>query len=406
MREFAAMGRDRLLVELDSAVGGIGGVHLDREGVLVVSVTGTVLADSVLSALRAHPQGNRLTVTRQGAPRSVRVERVRYRASELARFGQLIAPLLSTLGGDAFSDLDETRNVVRVGVTSDDAEARLRSEIGRMGLPQDAVTVARIRAFRDAGSLLDRFRPTGAGIQIRVRYNILQNYWETCTLGFNVTNASGQRLAMSAAHCANYTGSGQDYYVSNPTNGSSSNWIGYTSALAPTYSCNGGASACIDADVMLLTYHSNVASPARIIHTSSSGGSYAAGTLNRSSGDVWQVVGSAYIPELNDVLHKIGRTTGWTHGYVVGVCETWYNAARNLYKMCQDRVLAYADNGDSGGPVFFEDPALPDSVRVPAGISNGVVTLLEPPAPGQYVTYLVFSNRAQIASVLGALNYQ
>ena len=331
---------------------------------------------------------------------------MRYRASELARIGQLFTPLLATLGGDAFIDLDETRNVVRVGVSSDEAESRLRSAIERMGLPQDAVTFTRIRGFRDASSLLDKFRPTGAGIQIKVRYNILFNYWNTCTLGFNVTNSSGQRLALSAAHCSNYAGGGQEYYVSNPTNGTSSNWIGYTSALAPTYSCNGGASTCMDADVMLLTYHSNVASPARIIHTSSSGGSYAAGTLNRSSGDVWQVVDSLYTPELNDVLHKIGRTTGWTHGYVVGVCETWYNAAVNLYKLCQDRVLAYADNGDSGGPVFFEDSALPDSVRVPAGISNGVVELLEPPAPGQYVTYLVFSNRAQIATVFGTLNYQ
>jgi hypothetical protein len=61
-------------------------------------------------------------------------------------------------------------------------------------------------------------------------------------------------------------------------------------------------------------------------------------------------------PPIGTTLDKIGRTTGWTYGSLVSTCETTtqyengYPTGRTL--LCQNRVNAKSDFGDSGSPVF------------------------------------------------------
>jgi hypothetical protein len=56
---------------------------------------------------------------------------------------------------------------------------------------------------------------------------------------------------------------------------------------------------------------------------------------------------------VGQTLSKIGWRTGHTYGQVVSVCDNFYFSDRNVVLYCQNYVHAYADEGDSGGPVFI-----------------------------------------------------
>ena len=53
------------------------------------------------------------------------------------------------------------------------------------------------------------------------------------------------------------------------------------------------------------------------------------------------------------ILSKVGRTTGWTQGEVINSCmDVGVIGGGNKLLICQDRVAAGSDGGDSGSPVF------------------------------------------------------
>ena len=52
----------------------------------------------------------------------------------------------------------------------------------------------------------------------------------------------------------------------------------------------------------------------------------------------------------NEILQKIGRTTGWTYGAVEDTCEDYL--INGIVRRCSDRVDYSSGAGDSGSPVF------------------------------------------------------
>jgi hypothetical protein len=52
----------------------------------------------------------------------------------------------------------------------------------------------------------------------------------------------------------------------------------------------------------------------------------------------------------NEVLHKVGRTTGWTYGGVEDTCTDY--TIDGWVRLCSDRVDYSIKPGDSGSPVF------------------------------------------------------
>jgi hypothetical protein len=70
-------------------------------------------------------------------------------------------------------------------------------------------------------------------------------------------------------------------------------------------------------------------------------------------------------PNEGDVLHKVGRTTGWTSGTVEFSCTNTNIAGTDITILCQEWVRATADHGDSGAPVFdFAPDGGPNDVRL------------------------------------------
>ncbi len=54
-------------------------------------------------------------------------------------------------------------------------------------------------------------------------------------------------------------------------------------------------------------------------------------------------------------MDKIGATSGWTYGEVLRTCYTFFNNGRAL--RCAYSLWAVGSGGDSGGPVFYYNPA-------------------------------------------------
>jgi hypothetical protein len=55
-------------------------------------------------------------------------------------------------------------------------------------------------------------------------------------------------------------------------------------------------------------------------------------------------------------VDKVGRTSGWTSGYVVSTChDVSPDTYPSLKILCQTEATTYWDRGDSGGPVFVSD---------------------------------------------------
>jgi hypothetical protein len=57
---------------------------------------------------------------------------------------------------------------------------------------------------------------------------------------------------------------------------------------------------------------------------------------------------------LGEIVHKVGRTTGWTFGPVIQTClnSVVLGTVPAIVQRCQDRVRADVAGGDSGSPVF------------------------------------------------------
>lgn len=392
-------GIEDVILRLDSAAGGVGGLFADEDGALVVTLTpsgsGAAAREFLVNGIGA--QRGPL-MKRDGTLRAMRERHASYRFSELVAYHDAIIELLPAVDGMVSIDANERRNKVVIGVTDQQAATHVRNRIQELGLPQDAFAFTRVRSVREAASIRDHFRPTGGGMQIRVRHDVASNSWTTCTLGFNVYKHLEERYALTAGHCSGQN-FGTNHFVSNPAEGSSSKRIGYVADLPSAYFCGGMLSVCRDVDVLRIRYYSSISSPGRVIHTIASGGPFAPGTLNRVSGQVWQMeeAPQTWAPADGDTVHKVGRTTGWTHGPIVTSCETWM--VNYVMNVCQARVLAYADAGDSGAPVVL---AL-DGKYYPVGIIWGTTDIFDPSSG--WLRYALYTQTWRIDDEYGDLSF-
>src|SRR5262249_27516500 len=108
------------------------------------------------------------------------------------------------------------------------------------------------------------------------------------------------------------------------------------------------------------------------------------------------IIGETPFPFEGESLSKLGRTTGRTDGQVVDTCVDVNVTNTNVTLLCQDRVDAKSDKGDSGSPVFsWSAASLPPNANIPAHL-HGVLW-------GGNGDTFSFSSMALIESELGAL---
>lgn len=68
------------------------------------------------------------------------------------------------------------------------------------------------------------------------------------------------------------------------------------------------------------------------------------------------IVGEFPYPVGGEMVDKMGRTTGWTYGFVKKTCVDMllsaYSGSGVGLLLCQDWASYWNDKGDSGSPVF------------------------------------------------------
>jgi hypothetical protein len=237
-------------------------------------------------------------------------------------------------------------------VAGEAAARQVRALAARLGVPAAALAVETVEPVRLVSTLSDYTRPTEGGLQIGT---------SGCTLGLNVyySNAYvgvpvGTAGFFTASHCS--TTSGVTDGVVETQGGVR---IGYE-AYDPPYFTNAQSTACPVnrhcrySDVSFFAYDAGVSwSLGRVARTLSFGlGLNNRGDTTIDAAHPQFTLVAGVNPTVGTYLDKVGRTTGWTEGAVSATCVDVSQGIADHLILCQDRVDAFADGGDSGSPVF------------------------------------------------------
>ena len=318
-----------------------------------------------------------------GGPSGSRVLNAQ-RPVEPEALNQRLLPVFE-VAGVVFTDADETRGRVVIGVLDRGVEGLVRATAARLGVAAQDVEIVETEPIFQVATLRDYTRPVVAGVQIRFSGYV-------CSLGFNAIR-NGVSGFVTASHCSDQQGTvdGTQYY--QPVNQVSAEFIG-TEIADPGYRRNNikgcpRGRVCRYSDSNFVGGADNVGFARGTIAKTTgpnNGSLEVAGTFS-ISGDAVALVGNT--------ANKVGRTTGWGQGAVTRTCTNTGVSGSNVVLLCQTFVennsAVIVQGGDSGSPVF----------RIEAG---GGVTLLGNLWGGNSSgTLFVYSPMSGIEEELGAL---
>ncbi len=306
---------------------GFGGLFVDEEGVANIYVT----------------EGAERSQFGRLAEGEINFLPAKYTWSELFDVRQRVNDVMAE-PGVVFLDIDERVNRVVIGV-SDAEAADKRSARGadiarRYGVDAGAVTIVQTAPVERMVSLRDQRRPMPGGMQIEFPGFL-------CTLGFVIRQGS-TRGFVTNSHCTNTQGGNQNTPYTQGGGSTIAREIrdpGYGSISG----CPSGR-RCRRSDSAMARFNNNsntLGQFARIARpTCRNCGNL---TIANNGNLRFNITASG---NSGGTLHKVGRTTGWTSGPKVGTCQTTNVAQTNITLICQDRVRAGVNSGDSGSPVF------------------------------------------------------
>jgi hypothetical protein len=347
-------GLDGRFAELARQVPGFGGYFFDTHGDLNVYLT-DLSQEPVARAILAEVAKNRPEGPqhRFNRPAEIVVRHGVYDFSQLDRWhGQMRG--VFAIPGVQFLDTDEAANLIRVGVTAEEAVPEVEALAESHGVPGSALIVDVVPPITPVVTLRDYVRPTEGGLHID---------WSTlyCSLGINVWYSNpnvgvpvGTAGFFTASHCSTTQGSTDGtVYSQGGLRIAAERWDPPFLSNAQNSRCPLNR-RCRWSDATFAAYDAGVSwQLGAIARTLSYGlGLGQPGSIDiNSSSPKFTINGGVFTPTMGSYLDKMGRTTGWTAGAVSQTC-TDYAQSPDIVIMCQDRVDAFADGGDSGSPVF------------------------------------------------------
>lgn len=354
------------LAELSRAVSGFGGAYLDPTGNVVVNLVDLSRSAGSEMAVRQVLGSHGLARTfRKDA--AVRYMPARFSFAQLATWRDALVERALSSGVVNFVDLDEMNNRVTLGVrTSMDAAAtrRLATEVG---VDTAALRFELVGEYRDASSSVLSAAMTSPPCStlgshgcspivggLGVGGNSALGY---ATLGFVVSHNGVQRwITASHATSVKFGGDATAFRQATWANGTD---LGSETYDKPYWNCS--VFRCRNSDASLMAFAAGAAGQVGLIARtqSPSGPGQGNGSLTISSSTpyfkILDVTGPGGVMQGQEV-HKVGRVSGWTYGYVTSTCAD-YNTGGVLppwYKVnCADRANMLVDDGDSGSPVFL-----------------------------------------------------
>jgi hypothetical protein len=393
-------------VHVAQQVPGFGGYFIDEDDRPAIYLVDPAMAAAAVVAL------DNFFRSRGLSPADLRVLQGRYDALQLDAWHRLAYPQVFRIEGAVFSDVDESVNRLRFGMSTDDGVAQARTTVAALGVPEDAYIVDKTQPIElptpesQAGlgatepqarsQTLDgsRFRPVMGGIQINFFFDLpVRPASLLCTLGFNAY-ANGERSYITNSHCSNHEGDGgasspvaTRYF--QPTIDSGNNYIA-REASDPEPSTNlenpdcPAPYTCRYSDASRAVYDESVESAFARIARPKERDQYVGTMTVDPERPTFTVIGKRLTSVMGDKVNKVGRTTGWTFGRVTGTCQNSLPRGSTVMRLCSDRVDGGSDQGDSGSPVFAlaKDTLETDEVVLVGinwgGVSDGRTMIFSP----------------------------
>ena len=325
--------------ELARQVPGFGGIYLDATGAPTVHLTQGSDRGNAERALAGYLSARGL------GPEALQVLEGRYGWQQLERWQEAATSAAFESAGAVFVDNDETVNRIRIGVEDLNAMGQVRAALARTGLPDEAVIIQRAEPIVMVASLQNVVdRPVRAGVQINFPGFL-------CSVGFNATSG-GQNSMITASHCTNTQGGVESTPYWQPLQSSAPTQIAVEVA-DPEYTRNGPGCPrgrrCRRSDAARAEYMNGVSGALGVIAKTSAannGSLEITGSFSITSDDVNNSTA------VGTVVHKVGRTTGWTSGTMTNKCVNTGVSGTNIVQLCQNFVTAGVAGGDSGSDVF------------------------------------------------------
>jgi hypothetical protein len=322
---------------LARSVPGFGGFFLDEQG------TPTIYLKDAGQRAAAERALAPWFASRGRAAAEMRVRKADFDWADLDRwFTQGSAEALG-VPGVVFTDADEARNRVRVGVEDARAAGLVRGVLARRGIPASAVTVDVTEPIRQLATLQGSVRPVVAGVQINFPGFL-------CSIGFNASR-SGTRGFVTASHCTNTQGGVESTPYWQPLETVKPIQIS-TETVDPIYKTGGSCPSgrrCRRSDASFAKYINGTGNTLGSIARTSS-----TSKTNRTIVGSWTITSDALSSSftIGQTVNKVGRTTGWSQGPVSATCANVNVSGTSVTQLCQTIVSATVGAGDSGSDVF------------------------------------------------------
>jgi len=348
-------GIDDEFSRLGVLIPGFGGFFFDRLGNLNVYLTQSSQREAAVNVLTEFFANHQVSIATRRQPdvAALRVLKAEFEWLQLQAWAHAILDRSEGIAGFERFDVNESSNSIEIGVRNEPARLRVELLVASLAIPRSATLISIVEPEKDFDhTLASLFNPIIGGV------GIVYNYIGTappCTLGVNVRRtAVADTLFLTAGHCTPYPYQPGDnsLFWQPDFNGSVFGRVWSSPAPFTGQDCPIGE-ACRYADVLLGIHTTGsgrtktLGSVARTTYSSATNGSV---RVDHNS-PAWTITQNALYPFQGELLSKVGRTTGWTEGFVISTGQR-IRGAQGVVFLSQARVDAGADEGDSGAPVF------------------------------------------------------
>jgi hypothetical protein len=247
--------------------------------------------------------------------------------------------------GVTFLDLDEQANTITVGVEDQSSVAGVNDAFAKAGVPPEATQVQVTGKFSEDVTLQQFQRPLQGGWQIQNAAGGI------CTLGFITRNpANGAPAFVTNSHCTSSFWGLDGISFSQHLN---PNWVGREVRDPGGFGCFlFGLWRCRFSDAALVQVTNATVDWNRIARTTGWGWPYGAWGSITVAPPAFNVTGVQNWPFNGQMVDKMGRTSGWTYGFVRRTCVTMPRSFWNI-ALCQYWADYTSVGGDSGSPVYL-----------------------------------------------------
>lgn len=344
----SATGMDAVFARVAQDNPGFGGAFYDENGTLTVYMAG---GDVGPMGGDVGPMAAQLetSLARAGVAQPGKQVRVIAGQYDFLKLSAVRSHMNSVLGTDGvvFTDVDEARNRVTIGVSSDAAAKLVARTAARLGDDAAAVHIETVDPILPMVTLRDAVRPVPGGMQINFPGFL-------CTLGFNIRAsspvASNMRGYVTNSHCTTTQGGVENTPHGQPTLAQRIGQEIYDPIYFTGAPCPAGR-RCRYSDSSVGRYDANVPSAfGRIARTTGINSL----TIDSISPH-FIITAERSAAMTGEAIHKVGRTTGWSSGNITQTCATVNVGGTNITLFCQNIVVGPAQSvggGDSGSATW------------------------------------------------------